>query len=64
MVNSPLRKRNDGSRVVVKLNSVSVQWWTLRTLSWLKLLIVPIPVPVKPIDRPNSFVYIHSYTNE
>ena len=25
MVNSPLRKRNEGSRVVVKLNSVSVQ---------------------------------------
>ena len=29
----PVLQRTAGSRVVVKLNSVSVQWWTLRTLS-------------------------------
>ncbi|MHC2895067.1 hypothetical protein ACVIU4_006221 [Bradyrhizobium barranii subsp. barranii] len=33
MVNSPLRKRKVGLRVVLKENSVSVQWWTLKTLS-------------------------------
>src|SRR5262245_13566415 len=40
MVNWPLMKRKDGSRVAVKLNSVSVQWRTARTFSWLRLLMV------------------------
>src|ERR1700756_2323559 len=39
MMNWPLRKRNDGARVVRKLNRRSVQWRTLMTLSRLKLLI-------------------------
>src|SRR5215204_4315763 len=39
MVNWPLAKRNEASRVSVKLNSVSVQWRTASTRSWLRLLI-------------------------
>ena len=38
IVNSPLRKRNDGLRVVLKLKRLSVQWWTDSTVSSLKLL--------------------------
>jgi len=40
MTNWPLRKRRAGSRVVRKLNSVSLQWWTERTRWAEKLLIV------------------------
>ena len=34
----PFRNRSSGFRVVVKLNSESFQWWTLRTRSWLTVL--------------------------
>ena len=63
MVNSPFRNRNEGSRVVVKENSVSVQWWTLKTLSWLKLLIVRF-LDARAGLAAKSFVHDHSYTNE
>src|ERR1700712_1771150 len=51
IVNSPLRKRNDGSRVVRKLNSWSVQWCTLTTRSSLKLLIEPYLARVQDDGR-------------
>jgi hypothetical protein len=39
MVKCPLEKRRDWSRVVLKLNSRSVQWWTLNTVSsWNALM--------------------------
>src|SRR6266404_845648 len=38
IVNWPFSKRNDASRVQVKLKSVSVQWWTLRTVCGFRLL--------------------------
>jgi hypothetical protein len=49
--------------VVVKENSVSVQWWTLKTLSWLKLLIVSF-LDVRAGLAAKSFVHNHSCTNE
>lgn len=39
MVKWPLEKRKAVSRVVVKVNSLSVQWWTDNTRSSLKALI-------------------------
>src|SRR5690349_8582033 len=39
MVKWPLEKRRAGSRVVVKVNRRSVQWWTERTRSSLNALI-------------------------
>ena len=38
MVKWPLLKRSDGSRVVVKVNSLLVQWWTDKIFSSLKAL--------------------------
>src|SRR5207244_10671570 len=43
MVKWPLEKRSDVSRVVLKVNSLSVQWWTSRTSSSLNALMV-LPV--------------------
>jgi hypothetical protein len=40
IVKWPLLKRNEGSRVVVKLNRRSVQWCTDKTVSSLKALMV------------------------
>jgi hypothetical protein len=39
MVKWPLENRSAGSRVVVKENKRSVQWWTLKTRSSLKALL-------------------------
>ena len=40
IVKWPFEKRSAGSRVVVKVNRRSVQWWTLSTRSSLKALMV------------------------
>jgi hypothetical protein len=42
----PLLKRNEGSRVVVKLNRRSVQWCTDKTVSSLKALMVGLGIKI------------------